>query len=141
MGLGETGLVRWACGHRVVFEDEVDRYVTHLLRPRPRGLVLLDVMHDVGSPDAQRRRLVADAVREVAAGDEVYGHVVVTNSAVVRGTLAAINWFAKASFPEVVVATPAEGLARAKLMSPTVDPDAVIAALHAEVPWFSGLRW
>jgi len=26
-------------------------------------------------------------------------------------------------------------------MSPGVDPDAVLAALQAEVPWFSALRW
>ena len=141
MALGETGLVRWAVGRDVVYEDVLDRYIAHLRRPRARGLVLLDIIHGASTPDAERRRAVAAAVREIARSGEIVGHVVVTNSSVARGVLAAINWFADPGFPEVVVATPAEGLARARLMSPGVDPDAVLAALQAEVPWFSALRW
>jgi hypothetical protein len=141
MALGETGLVRWVCGQNVVYGDELHRYIEHLRRPRPRGLVLLDVVIGASVPEVEHRRLVGSVVREVAAGGEIVGHVVVTDSAIARSVLAAINWFAAPPFPEVVAGSLAEGLAAAKAMSPAIDVDGVHAVLHAEAPWLSAVRW
>jgi hypothetical protein len=141
MALGETGLVRWACGQNVVYGDELHRYIEHLRRPRPRGLVLFDVVVGVAAPEVEHRRIIGSVVREVAASGEIVGHVLVTDSAIARRVLAAINWFAAPPFPEVVAGSLAEGLAAAKAMSPAIDVDDVLAVLHDRVPWLSAVRW
>jgi len=141
--VGETGLCRWMCGSGTIAPGEVDIFVAHIRGTRPRpGLVMVDLVHDISTPSAADRRHIAEAVRTVlSTSPDIAGHALISNSAVARGVMTAINWVAKTPFPEGTFSTPADGLAWAAQRSPTIDPAAMLAVLHEQVPGFASLRW
>ncbi len=143
MVAGESGLCRWMCGSGTIAPGDVDGFVAHIRATRPRrGLVMIDFVHSISTPSAADRRLIAEAVREVlSSSPDIAGHALVSNSSVARGVMTAINWMAKTPFPESTFATPALGLAWAAQLSPTIDPGAILADLHEQVPGFASLRW
>jgi hypothetical protein len=135
--VGETGLVRWSCVRGELGPGDLEAFVGHIRGTRTRrGLVMFDVTHDISAPTAAERREIADAVRDCLAGTTgIAGHVVVSNSAVARGVLTAVNWMVKTPFPEHVASSPEAGLAWAKKHSPEVDADGLLQALARLVPW------
>jgi len=141
--VGETGLIRWSCVRGDLGPDDIDAFVGHLRGTRSRpGLIMFDITHDISPPTAPERRDIADAVRDTLASTSgIAGHVVVSNSAVARGVLTAINWMVKTPFPEHVASSPTAGLVWAKQQSPELDVDAFQEAVAHEVPWYAALRW
>lgn len=141
--VGETGLCRWSCVRGELGPGDLATFVGHIRGTRTRpGLVMVDITHDISPPTAAERRDIADAVRDCLAGTTgIAGHVVVSNSAVARGVLTAVNWMVKTPFPEHVASSPEAGLAWARKHSPELDVDATMKAIAREVPWFSALRW
>jgi hypothetical protein len=141
--VGETGLVRWSCVRGELGPGDLEAFVGHIRGTRTRpGLVMVDITHDISAPTAAHRREIADAVRDCLAGTTgIAGHVVVSNSAVARGVLTAVNWMVKTPFPECVASSPEAGFAWAKKHSPDLDVDVVLKTIARQVPWFSALRW
>ena len=135
-------MCRWMFGSAVAPGD-VDGFVAHIRATRPRrGLVMIDFVHSISKPSAADRRLIAEAVREVlSSSPDIAGHALISNSAVARGAMTAINWMAKTPFPETTFATPGEGLTWAAHISPTIDPVGMMAVLEERVPGFASLRW
>jgi hypothetical protein len=140
--VGETGLCRWSCVRGELGPGDIATFVGHIRGTRARpGLVMVDIAHDITAPRAAERRDIADAVRDCLAGTTgIAGHVLVSNSAVARGVLTAINWVVKTPFPEHVASSPEAGLAWAKQQSPELDVDATLQAIARQVPWFATLR-
>lgn len=94
---------------RVVWPSSVDgpeteRYLSRIRalmdRHEPHGYVHL--LPDSGPPSAQVRKMIADYKNQNAAEARVYlkAYAFVVPSAMARGVLTAISWFAKSSYPE-----------------------------------------
>lgn len=141
---GDVGVCRWAFFRGATTDAMVDQLVAHIRASRPReGTVLIDIAYDITLPSALQRTRIAESVKDALGSHRrlISGHAVVTNSAVTRATMTAINWLVRPQFPEQIFSDPTSGLTWLKQLSPTVDLDATQAAIRAAVPGFSGLSW
>lgn len=141
---GDVGICRWAFFRGASTDAMVEQLVTHIHGSRPReGTVLIDIAYDITFPSALQRTRIAEAVKDALGTHRrlISGHAVVTNSAVTRATMTAINWLVRPQFPEQIFSDPASALAWLNQLSPTVDVDATQAAIRAAVPGFDRLAW
>lgn len=140
-----VGSCQWSCVVGAVDDDIVAQFVDHiggLSAAPPRGVTVIDLAHGISAPNARQRTAIATAVANVRHKDRILGHAVVTNSAVARGVLTAINWLATARpFPEKVFDAPRPALAWLKERDPELDLAAVLDGVAKEVPSFRSLRW
>lgn len=105
------------------------------------GTTVFNVLHDVPRPSAVERGEMSDAVNAAPSLSHVLGHAFVTNSAVARGALTAINWLIKNRMPEKTFSNPDEGLAWLAKQDPSLDVAAVKAAMLKECPEMAQLKW
>lgn len=142
---GRRGPVHWTCLVGETSASTWDAYVDHLLRDLAPalapGAIVLDIWHGCGSPPVRvrdrfaRQFLVTPEVRHVRA------HAVVTDSAMTRGALTAINWVIKRPFEERVFGQPAGALTWLKELAPELDVAGLMADIEAASPVCRDLRW
>jgi len=96
------------------------------------GACILTVVVRGQRPSAVQRRQLADVIETVPEG--LFAHAFVTDSAAIRGVLTALQWLIRKPYVEKSFVRVPPALHWAKETVRGLDPDAVVAALTAEVP-------
>ena len=134
----------WQCLSGAFDAAGWDAYLERLMNLLPvlaAGDVVLDIWHDCGRPSpTQREQFTAGFAMAPGVG-RIAAHAFVTNSALSRGVLTAVNWVVRRPFDEKLLATPQAGLAWLHHRDPTFDVVGMHAELHAKIPGFAQLRW
>lgn len=141
---GMLGPCRWACVIGEFSDQDVEGFLSHLrdvVEHRVPGQLILDITHDVGMPTAVQRKQIAEIIGRATNLQLVGGHAVVVNSAVVRGTLTAINWVVRPSFEEKVFGNPRDAVAWLAERNPALDGAALLQDIERAVPKLGNLRW
>lgn len=124
--------------------DEWEQYFASLratvghLEP---GDLLLDIWHDTGRASAPERQRFTTWFAQTKEIERVRGHAFVTNSAVSRGLLTAVNWVVKPSFAERACSTPTEGLSWLHKLRTDLDIEALTRSIREAAPVLTTLRW
>lgn len=124
-------------------EADFDAYIDNV-RGHSRAVgatVVFDVSHGIQTPTALQRKALTKAVAAIANKDHIVAHAVVTNSAIARGVLTAVNWFVQPPFLERVFDSPTTAAAWCAAHAPELDPAALVAHIEEHVPGFARLRW
>lgn len=142
MHTGRVGPCWWIVTQGVVTPDIHAQIVqtTRAWTASTTPSCLLHIAHDVTPPSAAERSELASVVRN-SSPLYLRGFALVTNSALVRGALMAINWMAKSDVKQGVFAKPKDGLSWLRERHPDVDVDAVEAAVVAAAPRYPTWLW
>ena len=114
------------------------RGVTTIQAPDP---VVLDLAYSVSLPNPMQRKQIVDVVASLKGKHRIAGHAVVTNTAVARGVLQAVNWFVTPAWAEKVFRTPREATTWLQTLSPELDVDGLFTEIERAAPGFRGRRW
>jgi hypothetical protein len=137
-------MCQWALVRGRLNEDTIASFVEHVKRVasghRP-GLLVLDMAHDISAPNPLQRKLITDAVNDGTGKDFIAAHAVVSNSAIARGVLTAVNWFVTSRpYAERVFSNPREALTWLATHG-DVDVEAALRDISTAAPPFETLRW
>lgn len=133
---GRVGSCTWTYGHGKINPGEWDTFIAGLRRSlttEPRPITMLTVTHEAVPPNAAERKLLADLLRSGAA-DRVLAHALVTDSALVRGVLTALDWLVKKPFKETAFADPREAVRWLAGFAPDLHVTEVVLGIRAVVP-------
>ena len=134
----------WQCLVGAIDTAGWERYIEHMWSVHPRlerGDVILDLWHDTGRPSPKSREQFTSSFMQADGLDRVHGHAFVTNSALSRGVLTAVNWVVKRPFPEKLFASPDDAMPWLQGVAPALDLAGLQADLRAKVPGYAALRW
>jgi hypothetical protein len=124
--------------------DDWERYFSSLcamVAHLELGDLLLDIWHDTGRPSPPQRQQFTTWFGQTKEVERVRGHAFVTNSAVSRGLLTAVNWVVKPPFNERACSSPTEGLSWLRQLRTDLDPEALSASMSSSAPLLTTLRW
>ena len=94
---------------------------------------MLTVTFEAIPPNASERKLLADMLRSGDA-DRVSAHAMVTDSALVRGVMTALDWVVKKPFKESAFADAREAVRWLATFTPELHVTEVVLAISAAVP-------
>jgi len=141
---GVQGPCRWACLIGGISDDDANGFLSHLrdaVAQLEKGLMILDITHDVPMPSAVLRKEISQIVAQAADAQLLTAHALVVNSPVGRGALTAINWVVRPKFDEKVFGNPHDAAAWLAERNPALDGAALIRDLERSVPGLAGLKW
>jgi hypothetical protein len=134
--IGRVGSCTWTYGHGKINAGEWDKFIVGLrgsLTTAPQPTTMLTVTHDAVPPNAAERKLLADLLRSGAA-DRIVAHALVTDSALIRGVMTALDWLVKKPFKESAFADPREAVRWLATFTPDLHVTEVVLGLRAVVP-------
>lgn len=102
---------------------------------------LLVVLHNCPRPSADERRDFADMVKGLQRPQNIRGLALVTDAAMVRGALTAINWLVRTTVKQSVFSAPPPALRWLESLGIGVDAAAVENAMALADPMYRRLRW
>ncbi len=128
-----------------VFDDEgwaaYVKRMWHVHSILERGDLILDLWYDCGRPSPKARNEFTTQFASAHALDRIHGHAFVTNSALSRGVLTAVNWVVKRPFDEKLFASPSDAMPWLSKLNPALDARGLLIELNASIPGFSALKW
>ena len=133
---GRVANCLWTYGHGKLSTAEWEAFVSgqrRVLRSAPRPTTMLTVTHEAVPPNANERKLLAEMLRSGDA-DSILGHAMVTDSALVRGVLTALDWVVKKPFKESVFGDAREAIRWLATITPELRVTEVVLAITASVP-------
>lgn len=141
---GRVGNCFWAFNAGTVFPEDHQRLLEQVrlfcAAAAPRTTVL-HMLHDAPRPSAVERQELGAALNAAPSLTHVLGHALVTNSALTRGALTAINWLLKAPIPQTTFATPDAGMEWLASLDPSLDVQALKAAILLACPESTRVIW
>lgn len=129
---GKSGPCWWSYFTGTISKDDWDQYL-QMCRELVAGVmnersVVLAMAYRSTSPTAPQRGALADLLKQYEAQfQRLEAFALVSDSAIVRGTVTAINWLTHKPFPEKVFGDPREALDWLHGVEPGVRPQKVIA--------------
>lgn len=144
MIVGTYQRCHWQCLHGAFDAESWDRYIAHMWSVHPRleaGDVILDLWFDCGRPSPKAREQFTSSFMKAGGLERVRGHAFVTNSALSRGVLTAVNWVVSRPFPEKLFATPHEAMPWLQTLDTRLDTAGLLTELQTKITTWSQLRW
>jgi hypothetical protein len=133
---GRVGSCTWTYGHGNLNPGEWDTFIVGLRRSlttAPQPTTMLTVTHEAVPPNAAERALLAELLRSGAA-DKIRAHAMVTDSALVRGVMTALDWLVKKPFKESAFADPREAVRWLATFTTDLHVTEIVLGIRAVVP-------
>lgn len=137
-------MCHWALVRGGFDDDAASTFIAHLRHMSANvqeGQLVLDLLHDIPMPTALQRRQIVEVLQRSDRLHLVRGHALVSNAAIGRGVLTAVNWVLRPPFEEKVFSKPDDAMGWLKERNSAFDSVALTASIRRAFADFERLRW